>query len=110
VLDCDDASDTSLYPPIGVVDLDATGGLTADFFWSAELAPVGTSLVYDLTQMVRDDLLAAGTCNAAALAGSFITDEGVTDTNFQASDDPGPGGIFYYVVRSRTTCGGSPFC
>jgi hypothetical protein len=110
VLDCDDASGASLYPPVGVAALDVTGGLTAGFSWSQEPAPAGTSLVYDLAQMRRADLDSAGSCNAAAPAGTFITGAGVTATSFSGSDDPGVGSVYYYVVRSRTTCGGSPFC
>ena len=110
VLDCDDASGTGLYPPIGVSDLNVTGGLVSNWAWSPEPAPAGTSLVYDLSQMPRTALTSQPTCNAAGATGVFVTGAGVTGTGFAESTQPAPGEIFYYVVRSRTICGPAPFC
>lgn len=110
VLDCDDTSGTGLYPPLGVADLSVAGGLVADWAWSAEPAPAGTSLLYDLTRMRRADLTAQPTCDAAGAAGTLVTGAGVTVRAAQESQPPAPGEIFYYAVRSRTICGPAPFC
>lgn len=110
VLDCEDIGGNGLYPPLGVADLNVNGGVVANWSWSAEPAPVGTSLVYDLTEMRRTDLTGQPTCNGAGMAGTILTGAGVITTGVQESSQPPPGEIFYYVVRSRTICGSAPFC
>ena len=111
VLDCEDVSGSAgLYPPIGVADLSVSGGSTANWTWTPEPAPVGTSLVYDLTQMLLTDLTTRPTCDSAGAAGFFVTGAGVTGTGVQESAQPAPGEIYYYAARSRTICGSASFC
>lgn len=111
ILDCDDVGGgDGLYPPIGVADLGVSGGATANWTWTPEPAPAGTSLVYDLTLMLRTDLTTQPTCDNAGAAGFFVTGAGVTGTGAQESLQPAPGEIYYYAVRSRTICGSAPFC
>ncbi|HEY3176949.1 MAG TPA: hypothetical protein VGK94_14440 [Candidatus Polarisedimenticolia bacterium] len=109
VLDCGVNDATSLYSVEGVTSLAATGGATVSLSWSAEPAPAGTSLRYDVSRFVLADLTSQPSCDEAAGVGFFVG-SGLTTLSLDDADLPGPNQIFYYAVRSRNGCGGAKFC
>jgi hypothetical protein len=73
------------------------GPTTATFTWSAPTTPGCQVPQYDLIRSVSPNGFPAGTCVASGLTGLSTTDAAA----------PGPGSVFFYLVRAKDPCGGN---
>ncbi len=91
-IDCNPASSAIWSAPGAATALDLTGHPTT-LSWLPPASPGSTSVVYDVLRSSADP----------AFASPFCLETGETDLT--ASDTSLPGDVFFYLVRSRNTCG-----
>jgi hypothetical protein len=97
VCDCDDANPQVWKTPGEAVDLLATRtGDTIQMTWTSPAVPGGTAVEYDALRSV-DPANFGGPATCLSLDWPSIP---------ACSDaaDPGPGGVYFYLVRARNSC------
>ncbi|MFQ5719234.1 MAG: M36 family metallopeptidase [Acidobacteriota bacterium] len=99
--DCDDTVAAAWNSPgeasgIAVTHDPATGMTTLS--WQAPAAPGSTSVVYDTVRSVSGSDFSTAFCVEANDGTDTVAADGAT---------PGPGGVFFYLIRAENICPGS---
>ena len=93
--DCSVLDDSVWGAPGPAATLLLGGGMETGFSWSAPADPGGSSVRYDLVRSPSNGDFSTASCvvsNASATS---------------ASDAAPPSGIFYYLIRAKSSCGSS---
>jgi hypothetical protein len=96
-IDCRPVDPTTWDAPTEATNLALSGKSPTSFQWSTPASPGGTAILYDLIRSTSPSNFDAATClvsNGATTAPAF-TDAAV------------PSPAFFYLVRSKTACGGT---
>lgn len=98
-VDCRSADATTWAVPNDASGLMLAGAAATTFHWTAPSSPGGTAILYDLIRATSPSGFNSGSCldSSDATTSPAITDAAV----------PAPGTAFFYLVRSKTACGGT---
>ncbi|HEX4825255.1 MAG TPA: hypothetical protein VFV19_13195 [Candidatus Polarisedimenticolaceae bacterium] len=97
-VDCRPVDATTWAVPGDATSFVLSGKAPTSFQWAAPTSPGGTQIVYDVIRATSPFGFTAGSC---VDSNDTATSSVVTD-----SDLPAPGTGFYYLVRSKSACGG----
>jgi hypothetical protein len=97
--DCAPADPGALRVPGEVANL-TFGGDQVSLMWDSAAPGAGTGALYDVLQQPNPNQAGVvAVCVASGLTGGMLQDMTL----------PPAGGVFYYLVRARNTCGAGPY-